>query len=40
MFEYTYGKRLSNEKLSNYKKMLIETFAQEYDIKSGIADYD
>lgn len=34
MFEYMYGKRLSDEKLSNCKKMLIETFAQEYDIKS------
>lgn len=34
MFEYTYGKKLSDEKLLNYRNMLIKTFAQEYDIQT------
>lgn len=34
MFEYTYGKKLSDEKLLYYRKLLINKFAQDYDIKS------
>ncbi len=34
MFEYTYGKKLSDERSAYCKNMLIEKFAREYDIKT------
>lgn len=33
MFEYTYGEKLSDEKLLHYRRKLINTFAQDYDIE-------
>lgn len=33
MFEYTYGKKLSDEAVLHYQRALINTFAQEYDTK-------
>ena len=34
MFEYQYGIRLSDGQLSQFRRKLIQIFAQEYDIKS------
>ena len=34
MFEYQYGIRLSDDQLSQFRRKLIQIFAQEYDIKS------
>ena len=34
MFEYQYGVRLSDDQLSQFRRKLIQIFAQEYDIKS------
>ena len=34
MFEYTYGTKLSDEKLFKYRQKLIGVFAQEYDLNS------
>ena len=34
MFEYMYGKKLTEELLFCYRNKLIEAFAQEYDIES------
>lgn len=34
MFEYSYGEKLSNERMVYYKDILIKKFAREYDIKT------
>ncbi len=34
MFEFTYGNKLSEEKLKYYRNRLIETFAREYNIEN------
>ena len=36
MFEYTYGRKLTEEDLLYYRKMLIKMFAQEYDVNTNI----
>ena len=33
MFEYSYGEKLSNERMVYYRDILIKKFAREYDIK-------
>lgn len=34
MFEYSYGEKLSNERMVYYRDILIKKFAREYDIKT------
>ena len=34
MFEYSYGEKLSNDRMVYYRDILIKKFAREYDIKT------